>query len=134
MGMFIIFWRWHITFFLLLWFPFIYVDSFWVTIWTVCSLSMDTSQIRTNIASLPLLYNVWSMTVHIWQYHMVIMSLKVLQTMEGNSFDVMLHGSVFLEIQSGTQPELGEQRHSCYLQRHLWLCQGYSSYKHIHGK
>lgn len=126
--MFIIFWRWNISFFLLLWFPFICVDSFWVTIWTVCSLSMDTSQIRTNIASLPLLYNIWSKTVH-----MAIMSLKVLPTMEGNSFALMLHGSDFLEIQSETQAEFREQKHSCYLQHHLWLCQGLS-YKHIHGK
>lgn len=65
---------------------------------------MDTSQIRTNIAVLPLLYNVWPKTVHL-----VIMSLKVLHTMEGNSFAAMLHGSDFLGIQSETQAEFGEQ-------------------------
>lgn len=56
---------------------------------------MDTSQIRTNIASLPLLYNVWPNKDDI-----VIMPKKLLHTMEANSSAVILCGPDFLELQS----------------------------------
>lgn len=65
---------------------------------------------------------------------MAIMSLKFLHIMEGNGIAVILHGSDFLEIQSEMQAEARGQKHSCYLQRHFWLCQGHSTYKHIDGK
>lgn len=65
---------------------------------------------------------------------MAIMSLKLLHTMEGNVIAVILLGSDFLEIQSEMQAEAREQKHSCYLQRRFWLCQGHSTYKHIDGK
>lgn len=115
--MFITFWRWNISFFLLLWFPFICADIFWLTICPVCSLSMDTSQIRTKIASLPLLYNVWPNNDY-----MAIMSLKLLHTMEGNSSAVILHGPDLLKLQSEIQSEVREQKHNCHLQCHLQLC------------
>lgn len=75
---------------------------------------MDTSQIRTNIASLPLLHNVWPNNDY-----MAIMSLNLLHNMGGNDSAVILCGHDFPELQSETQPDIRKQKYNSYLQCRL---------------